>query len=238
MITGASRGIGAGLANHFAAQGMKLALCARGPCTLPDGGEGITARVDVSSAEAVGEFAELAARELGPIDLWINNAGVLEPVAPLREISPQAFMKHLEVNLMGVVHGCQSYIAHLRGVGHKGVLINISSGAAWGGYAGWAPYCVGKAGVDRLSETIQLEEGEHLRVYAVAPGIVDTDMQALIRSTSREAFPMIDKFLEFKEQNAFNTIPFVADHLLRYAFDTDARPDAVTVRIPNEVQTS
>lgn len=234
MITGASRGIGKGLAAEFAARGMRLALCARSSCALPPGADGIAAQIDVADAAAVSEFARDAERALGKLDLWINNAGVLEPVAPLRDISSESFLDHLRINVMGVVHGSQAFIRHLRASGHKGVLINISSGAAWRGYAGWAPYCASKAAVDRISETIQLEESESLRVHSVAPGVVDTYMQALVRSLTPDRFPLVDKFRELKAKEAFNSIPYVAEHLLRYAFDPHARPSEVIVRIPAE----
>jgi NAD(P)-dependent dehydrogenase (short-subunit alcohol dehydrogenase family) len=191
----------------------------------------------VADEASVRAFADTTARALGTIDLWINNAGVLEPVAPLRDISSGAFLDHLRINVMGVVHGSQAYIAHVRERAHdqhEGVLINISSGAAWHGYAGWAAYCAGKAAVDRISETIQLEEGQHLRVHAVAPGVIDTDMQALIRSLDTDTFPMVERFRQMKADGSFNSIEFVAEHLLRYAFDPDSRPDEVVVRVPAE----
>jgi benzil reductase ((S)-benzoin forming) len=234
VITGASRGIGAGLAEAFAARGMRLALCARSPCEVPRGAEGVAMQVDVADAGAVQRFAAMVASRLGAIDLWINNAGVLEPVAPLRDIASEAFLDHLRVNVMGVVHGSQAYIAHVRAVDRQGVLLNISSGAAWQGYAGWAAYCAGKAAVDRISECIQLEEGDRLRVHAVAPGVIDTDMQELIRSCTPEQFPLVERFRDMKARGAFNSIAFVAEHLLRYAFDPDARPEQVVVRVPSE----
>ncbi|ACY17865.1 SDR family NAD(P)-dependent oxidoreductase [Haliangium ochraceum] len=238
VITGASRGIGAGLAECLAARGFKLGLCARSPCQLPAGAEGLCAQLDVADPSALRGFAAEIAETLGPIALWINNAGVLSPIAPLRDIDPVAFLDHLRVNVMGVVHGCQAYVAHLRARAEAeadaepGVLVNISSGAAWQGYAGWAPYCASKAAVERISEALQIEEGERVRVLALAPGIIDTDMQALIRSCSEEQFPSVEYFRERKAQNDFHTIPHVAEHLLRFAFDPDARPDSVAVQVP------
>lgn len=234
VITGASRGIGAGLARELGARGMKLALCARSPSALPAGAEGITEQVDVADEHAVHRFAQQAGEHLGAIDLWINNAGVLDPIAPLRQISSKAFLDHLQINIMGVVHGCQAYIDHVRARGRQGVLINISSGGAWKGYAGWTPYCASKAAVERISEAIQDEERAFLRVYALAPGVVDTDMQALIRSCTPEQFPSVAHYRALKTNNTFNTIPHVAEHLLRYAFDPAARPEAVTVQVPRE----
>lgn len=243
VITGASRGIGAGLAAEFAARGMNLALCARGDCPVPVGAEDrtLTAQVDVQDEAAVEAFCAAACDRFGTIDLWINNAGVLEPIAPLRDLSLDAFRKHLDINLMGAFLGTRAFVRAHRAraaaadSAQDACLINISSGAAWSGYAGWAAYCAGKAGLDRLTESVQLEEADTgLRAYAVAPGVVDTAMQELIRSSTPEQFPMVDKFHEMKANEAFNTTPFVAGHLLGYAFDPDARPTAVCVRVPAE----
>lgn len=243
VITGASRGIGAGLAAEFAARGMNLALCARGDCPIPAGAEDrcMSQAVDVRDEASVQAFADAAAARFGGIDLWINNAGVLDPIAPLRELELEQFRTHLDINLVGVFLGTRAFVrmhrarAAAEGAPTDACLINISSGAAWGGYAGWAAYCAGKAGLDRLTESVQLEEAETgLRAYAVAPGVVDTAMQEKIRGCSSEQFPMVDKFHEMKAAEAFNSISFVAQHILGYAFDADARPEAVCVRVPAE----
>lgn len=236
-ITGASRGIGAGLAQEFAARGLRLALCARADPALPESPTVLARRLDVTDAAAVRAFARAAVARFGRIDLWINNAGVLEPIAPVRALRPEDLRRHLDVNLFGVLHGCQAFLEEAVAPQGGGVLINVSSGAAWRGYAGWAAYCAGKAAVDRLTECLQLEEaGRGLRAFAVAPGIVDTDMQALIRRQSPEVFPDLERFLAFKRDEAFNSIPFIAGHLLRLAFDPAAHGEGVLVRLPAEKQ--
>ncbi len=239
VITGASRGIGAGLAEDFAARGMRLGLCSRGPAAMPEGPGVVTRRLDVGEDGALQDFGAAVAAEFGRIDLWINNAGVLDPVLPVRELSGEALEAHLRINLTGVLYGTQAFLRHLAARGASaadpGVLINVSSGAAWHGYAGWGAYCAGKAALDRLTETVQLEEAERgLRAYAVAPGVVDTAMQQRIRGCSPEVFPTLDKFLELKATESFNTTPFVAEHLLKIAFDPAARPEEVVVRLPAE----
>jgi NAD(P)-dependent dehydrogenase (short-subunit alcohol dehydrogenase family) len=230
VITGASRGLGRGMAERMGALGYRLGLCARSDCTL-DGA--VAERVDVTDAEAVEGFARAVVDRFGKIDLWINNAGVLDPIRFVRDLSTRELLDHLAVNVAGVMHGTQTFARHLRDAGREGVLINISSGAALKGYAGWGAYCSGKAAVDRLSECAALEE-ERMRVHAVAPGVVDTDMQAKIRSLTEKEFPMVEKFLALKRDDAFNSPAFVARHLLAIAFDPAARPDAVVVRLPNE----
>ena len=236
VITGASRGLGAGLADAFAAHGIRLGLCARSRPERPDGTEVVAESVDVTDADGMQAFTERVVATLGPIDLWINNAGVLEPIAPLRDVAPDAFRAHLDVNLTGVFVGSRCFVRHLRARGGAGVLINVSSGAARKPYHGWSAYCAGKAGVDRLTECLDLEERDSgLRAYAVAPGVVDTDMQALIRATPPERFPARPRFVARKEHGVFNSTRHVADAFLRIAFDPTARPDAVCVTVADEV---
>ncbi|MBC8371850.1 MAG: SDR family oxidoreductase [Planctomycetes bacterium] len=237
LITGASRGIGAGLAQDFHSQGAKLALCARGDIPLHGSSDVMTAQFDISDKQAMFDFVGAVVTQFGDIDLFVNNAGMLEPVVALRDLTDEDLQRHFAVNVFGVLYGSQAYAAHVRerDSANEAVLINISSGAAWGGYAGWGAYCMGKAAVDRLSETLALEESANgLRVHAVAPGIVDTDMQELIRASDESVFPTVETFKGFKQDDAFNTLGFVAEHIRDLAFDDDYAHDEVVVRVPSE----
>lgn len=244
VITGASRGIGAGLAEHFARKGMCLGLCSRSAPVLPLGeeaGDGkdstnvIAQRLDVRDEVAMQRFTDEVVERFGAIDLWINNAGVLAPIAPLRDVSVEAFREHIDINLTGVFLGSRCYVRHVRSHERPGVLINVSSGAAWGGYAGWSAYCAGKAGVALLTQCIALEEASAgLRAHAVSPGVVDTEMQSLIRSASADDFPSVERFKELKRDDGFNSVDFVASFMLALAFDPAQRSDEVDIRIPNQ----
>ncbi len=192
-------------------------------------------RLDVTDEKALDDFVAQVEARLGAIDCWVNNAGVLEPIAMLRDVEPADFRRHLDVNLTGVFLGTRAYVRHLRARGRGGVLLNLSSGAAQSAYAGWSAYCAAKAGVDRLTECVQLEEADSgLRAHAVAPGVVDTAMQELIRATPAAQFPALPRFLELARDDGFNTTAFVARHLLAIAFDPEARPAEVVVRLPWE----
>ncbi len=235
VITGASRGIGAGLAGNFARHGLRLGLCSRGAPVLPEGEDVVSHSVDVRDQVGMQRFADEVAERFGSIDLWINNAGVLAPIAPLRDIEPEAFREHIDINLTGVFIGSRCYVHHVRSHDKPGVLINISSGAAWGGYAGWSAYCAGKAGVALMTQCIALEEASAgLRAHALAPGVVDTDMQAMIRSSSAVDFPSLEHFLQLKRDDGFNTIGFVASFILALAFDPERQTDEVDIRVPDE----
>lgn len=231
VITGASRGLGAGIAAECARQGLKLGLCARNEAALPASDDVLVDSFDIVDDAAVERFAAAVAERFGGIDLWINNAGILEPVDQLREVSSSDFRRHLDVNVLGVFHGTRAFVRHLRARGKPGVLLNISSGAARAPYSGWAAYCAGKAAVDRLTEVVDLEERDAglLTAYSVAPGIIDTDMQALIRSVSADRFPDVERFKQLKADDAFSTAESVATALLDLAFDPAAKRDAVSI---------
>ncbi len=183
VVTGASRGLGAGLAAHFAASGMHLGLCARHRPTLvartrPTAHDGrvesaeapVCAAVDVADPDAVAAFADAVIARFGRIDLWVNNAGVLGPIGPLAEADLVEIARVVEANVVGVVNGTAVFAEHVRRRTGTGVLLNVSSGAATKPYRGWAAYCASKAAVDHLTRVVALEEADNgLDAYSVSP---------------------------------------------------------------------
>ncbi|CAJ1936083.1 unnamed protein product [Cylindrotheca closterium] len=253
VITGASRGLGAGMAEVYLKQGHKLGLCARSSkpsasfyseSSFDD--HLLYQSVDVCDEHAVGSFLDAVVEKFGPIDMWINNAGILDPIQPIRNMSYEDFDRNMQINLGGVFKGTKAYINHVRSQPQStplkdATLVNISSGAAQKGYAGWGAYSSGKGAVDRLTESAFLEETEdssssntNFRAYAIAPGVIDTDMQVMIRSSSKEDFPMLDKFISIKEKDSFNSIPFVAKNILELALKEGPQTLPVVQRFPNE----
>ncbi len=140
VITGASRGLGAGMATVFAGAGVRLGLCARTRPEPPEGADALTASVDVTDAQALDAFSLAVVERFGRIDLWVNNAGVLVPIGPLAVADPDALRRHLDINILGVMHGSATFARHVRDRPGRGVLVNISSGAATTPYEGWAAY--------------------------------------------------------------------------------------------------
>jgi len=241
VVTGASRGIGAGLAGHFAEQGIRLGLCARSVPVVPEGSDAYPAAVDVADAAAVDAFAARVVARFGRIDLWVNNAGVLEPMGPLADADLSAIERNVTTNVLGVMYGSATFARHVRGRPGDGTLVNMSSGAATKAYRGWAAYCGSKAAVEMVTEVVGLEEkGSGLRAYAVSPGVVDTGMQALIRSTPPSSFPDVERFQQLADEDEFATPEWVARWILEWCVDPVTRltPDAgrgsVSLRIPDQ----
>lgn len=241
VVTGASRGLGAGLARAFGAAGFHLGVCARRRPELAGLPGSLAAEVDVSDADAVADFADAVVARFGRIDLWVNNAGVLAPVGPLSEADPAAIRRHLEINVGGTLYGTAVFARHVRGRPGGGVLVNISSGAAVTPYQGWASYCASKAAVSMASEVTALDEAAFgLRVYAVAPGVIDTDMQAVVRSTPVEIMPASDRFRAIHREGSFNSPAWVARFILDRCWRdppnssaADGQP-VVRLRVPEE----
>jgi benzil reductase ((S)-benzoin forming) len=239
VVTGASRGLGAGLAARFAEAGMRLGLCARTEPPVPDGAPAdnvLTAVVDVTDPRGVDRFGASVAERFGRIDLWINNAGVLGPIVQLRDADMDELASVLDVNVLGVMNGSATFARHVRSRPGGGVLVNMTSGAAIHPYAGWAAYSASKAAADIATRVVAIEEADAgLHAYAVAPGVVDTDMQVLIRDTPSERFPEVERFHRRKREGDFNTPSWVADHILRLVVDPPEDAPVVQ-RVPDEAR--
>ena len=235
VVTGASRGMGADVARRFSERGLKLGLCARSAPVLEDGDRVVSRALDVVDEAAVQAFADEVVQHFGRIDLWLNNAGVLAPIAPLRDVDAEAFRAHTDVNLLGAFNGTRAFARHVRSRSGGGVLINVSSGAATNPYEGWGPYCAGKAGLEMLTRVVALEEAASgLLAWSVAPGVVDTGMQTMIRESTQANFPMVERFRQRKREGAFNSGRYVADEYLAIAFDPARKPRDVAVRLESE----
>lgn len=236
VVTGASRGIGAGLVRGLAKRGLRVAACARTrpePGAFPDDRETVWFdEVDVADSEAVLGFAEAVHGRFGAPDLWINNAGVLAPIGPVRKLKPAEVQRHIAVNLGGVIHGMQAALRTWHATGHVGTVVNISSGAAQSPYEGWGAYCASKAAVDMVSRVAALEEREagH-RIHALAPGVVATEMQALIRQQTEESFPHVERFRTLHAEGGLADPESPTYAVLRLAFGD--RVDEVVVDVRN-----
>lgn len=221
VVTGGSRGLGAALCRLGVNAGMQVATCSRTPAPLPHSADALVQALDVADGEAVETFGRAVLVRFGRVDLWVNNAGLLAPIGPLADVSAAEFQALIDANVMGVFHGSATYARLVRKQPAGGILINISSGAGRHPYRGWSGYCASKAAVDRMSECLALEEGPKLRVHALAPGVIETGMQALIREQSATDFPDVERFRTMHAQGALLSPEQGAAGILQFAFAPD-----------------
>ena len=185
-ITGASRGIGAAAARAFAAAGARVVLMARSLGDLQalaaETG-GLALPCDVADWASVEGAVAQAVAAYGRLDVLVNNAGRIEPIAALAEADPVDWARAVQVNLTGTFHGLRAALPVMRAQG-AGTIINISSGAATQPLEGWSAYCASKAGALMLTRAAHLEEhARGLRILGLSPGTVATDMQRVIAAS-------------------------------------------------------
>ncbi|MFW6181805.1 MAG: SDR family NAD(P)-dependent oxidoreductase [Spirochaetota bacterium] len=228
IITGASRGLGLGFARELMRPGHLLRCVSRSP--NPDvlreaEAAGCDARwfaADLSRVDELGGlmhdiFATLDPRDAGGLTL-INNAGVVDPIGQLHRVSPEAVVTAVNVNLTAVLLLSLWFARLSSGCRGARTVINITSGAARHPYQGMCLYCVTKAGVDMLTRCAALEESG-VRMVAVAPGVLDTDMQRRTRETDAEGFAERDRYIRLKAEGRLGSPREAAGRILRVVAD-------------------
>ena len=179
-VTGGGRGIGRAIAEALTREGARVAvgdldgeLAEQTAAALGTGGLGL--RVDVTDHAALIAFLDEVEERLGPLDVLVNNAGIMA-VTPLAEESAESIARQLDLNLGAVIHGTQEAMRRMvpRGAGH---IVNVASLAGRGATPSLATYCATKHGVVGLSEAVRLElRGSGVDVSVVMPYFVRTEL--------------------------------------------------------------
>ncbi len=181
-ITGGARGIGKATAEALVRRGCRVAigdldLALAEQTATGLGGGSVALALDVSDRASFEAFLDEAERQLGPIDVVINNAGIM-PVTPFVEESEDSFRRQIEINLIGVIHGTQLAMQRMlpRDSGH---IVNIASQAGKAGIPGIATYSATKHAVVGLSEAVRQElRGRSVEIACVMPTVVNTELTA------------------------------------------------------------
>ncbi|MFE8697369.1 (S)-benzoin forming benzil reductase [Cytobacillus sp. FJAT-53684] len=203
IITGASKGIGFELAKQLSEAGHCVVGMARTDCGL----DGMKCyRTDLSELEKLeslmADILTTVQLDAGSITL-INNAGMVEPIGLIGTVEALEMSNAIAVNLTAPMILSNTFISKLENFKGKKRIVNISSGAGRNPYEGWGTYCTTKAGLDHFSRVIALEQMKAenpVEIVSIAPGIIDTGMQETIRASSEEAFPLLEKFIDYKDQ--------------------------------------
>ncbi len=220
FITGVSGGLGFALVHEFLANGAIVTGIGRT--------NSITHPNYSFLACDFSDLSQVHSLDFGKIDqnvILINNAGIIGNIQRLSDQEHPDAEAVMNVNTLApmllsakIMQSTPTTIAV--------TIVNISSGAARRSIPSWAAYCASKAALDRFSETFYFEEkekGRKIRVYSVAPGVIDTNMQTTIRSTNAVDFSSIERFKDLKSTNSLKSPHATASEI--YKLVTQAKFD-------------
>ncbi len=178
LITGASSGIGAGIARELGNAGARLVLGARRTDRLEAlaeeiGSNVMVRRLDVTDRADVAAFAQAGRERFGEIDVIVNNAGVM-PLSLMASLKVDEWDRMIDVNIKGVLYGIAAVLPEMtaRGSGH---IINIASVGALSVVPTAAVYCATKHAVRAISDGLR-QENDHIRVTCIHPGVVESEL--------------------------------------------------------------
>lgn len=222
LVTGASRGIGAAIADTLAAQGATVI----GTATSQSGADAITERlkasgghgrvIDVSDGDAFVELIESIGKEVGAISILVNNAGITRDNLLMR-MKDEDWQAILDTNLTSVYRSSKAVMRNMMKA-RKGRIINIASVIGVTGNAGQANYAAAKAGIIAFSKSLAREIGSRgITVNVVAPGFIATDMTKDLPEAEREAMATSIALGRLGEaQDIANAVAFLASPLASY----------------------
>ena len=225
LLTGASRGLGRAVAEQLLARGHHVLALSRQLSDLraPPGAELTAWAVDLADAKPVGKrlsqwLATQDPRTLQSATL-INNAGVVSQLAPLSGVTADDLVNALRVGLEAPTLLTAAFLQVTADWTVPRKVVLVSSGLGRRAMAGSASYCAAKAGLDHLARAVALEEAAKprgARIVALAPGVIDTDMQVQLRSADAALFPERDNFVGLKTGGRLDSPAAAAAKLLAY----------------------
>jgi benzil reductase ((S)-benzoin forming) len=227
IMTGGSRGLGAAMCEEYLKRGWTVLEFSR---SAP---HQFSVRVDLSDPSAISEVFTGTLRALA-VEKWdevvaISNAAILGPVGPVENARPDDIAAHLDTNVVSAILFARAFVATFQDLDCTKTFVNISSGAAAKGYAGWSLYCASKAAMENFVRSVALEQSARrhpINAISVNPGVMDTDMQAAVRASRIEDFPSLDRFLGLHRDGLLNTPAEVA---VRIADVVSSRPEPGSV---------
>lgn len=229
-VTGTSRGIGKALAEKLLANNYEVfGLSRNNSITHPNF---TFIQIDISNLEALEKFNF----QSHPSDvLLVNNAGIIGEIGSVGQLKSEDIIKVITTNVLAPQILTNKFINKYADSNHQYHILNISSGAGKSPIDGWATYCSSKAAIDLFAETVKTElktrNMSNWYVHSIAPGVVDTEMQAQIRKSDPEMFPSVQRFRDYKENDDLFKPDWVAEKLYEVIDDPEKFPkNLISVR--------
>ena len=237
LISGASRGLGAALAREYLACGARVTTVSRRAdpelATLAAHQNATLTPIeaDLSTVEgtlhAATEVRAVLQSQMPPAGagvvglqryIVINNAGSVEPVNVAQALNdPQAITRAFSLNVTAAMTLTAAVLSSLEGNNRHCRIVNISSGAGRSPTSGWSVYCATKAALDMATRVLNTEQsGSGVRAVALAPGVVDTDMQVTLRDQDTQRFPARERFVSMHAQGKLRSAQAVAESIFKY----------------------
>lgn len=217
FITGTSRGIGKSIAETLLDdENIKVTGISRTSTIKHKNYSHITTDLaDINDTESIFFPTIENADEI----ILINNSGVISEILRTGKLKNSSIINDYNVNIVSPSILMNNFIKKYQNYTNKRIILNVSSGAGKYAIDAWGVYCASKSALDLFSENIQLEQSffpveNQIKVFSVAPGVIDTQMQDQIRKTSPENFSNVEKFITLKENNELASPKETADLLL------------------------
>ncbi|WP_230969091.1 SDR family oxidoreductase [Nitrogeniibacter aestuarii] len=233
VVTGHSKGLGAAIASALLERGIPvMGISRRANSDLAQRhGEQLTeVELDLAHGASVAHWLTCGdlSRWLADADtaLLINNAGVVTPVAPPGKQGAAAVALAVSINVAAPLIMADAFVSATQHMPDRRI-VHISSGAARKAYAGWSVYCATKAALDHHARAMIEDAVPNLRVCALAPGVIDTDMQTTLRGSSQDNFPSLPRFEALKREGGLTSPEDCAARLVPYVL-SDAFGQAAT----------
>lgn len=222
ILTGHTRGLGLGLAHAALAQGIDvLGLARRHNAELAQdyGSLLVQTELDLANPAALQQWLETGQLQHfldgASQAVLINNAGLVSPVGPLHAQALPDIAQAVAVNVTAPMLLAAALLQTPPKLADTRIL-HISSGAARSAYPGWSVYCATKAALDMHAQAVHLDNLPRVRICSLAPGVIDTDMQAQIRATPPAHFPNLQRFKDLKSQGGLESPIATGQKILAY----------------------
>ena len=235
IVTGASKGIGYELSKQLKEEGKKVIGIAR---TVPEDADTFVS-ADLSDTDHLDKLILSIIEEnieIATSFSLINNAGMVDPIGLIGSVQAEVITKAIAVNLTAPILISNAFISRLQNFGGTKRIVNISSGAGRNPYEGWGTYCTTKAGLDHFTRVVALEQTNAkypVEIVAIAPGIIDTDMQETIRASEADKFPLLAQFIDYKKQGLLSSAEQTAQKLIAFMENEDFKAVGPIVDIRN-----